>query len=181
MSIENLEEKNNPTSETEKAGSKPNAKTSKAPTGKEKEVVALSLQGDEDKPGQAIKFKDSPNLPGHRPIGVSTVHFIHQDGLLPNNRPIAANSMHFSENYSVMGNRPVESSHLNVISEYNSVGGTRPVVSSGLKISSSITVSGNRPIVASALHISESYAIMGNRPVADNDIDDPLALMGYID
>ena len=50
-----------------------------------------------------------------------------------------------------------------------------------MNISSSLTISGRRPIAVSTLNVSESYAIMGNRPVASNDIDDPAALMGYLD
>ncbi len=78
-------------------------------------------------------------------------------------------------------NRPVEPSHLEVVGTYSSVGANRPIVKSGMKINSSLAISGNRPIAVSTLNVSESYTIMGNRPVASNDIDDPAALMGYID
>lgn len=79
------------------------------------------------------------------------------------------------------GGRPVEESHLQVVSTYTSVGGSRPVVATGMKISSTLTVSGNRPISAGLLKVSETFSVMGNRPVASNEIDDPAALMGYLD
>jgi hypothetical protein len=44
-----------------------------------------------------------------------------------------------------------------------------------------MTISGNRPIAVSHLAISEMYSVMGNRPVASNEIDDPTALMGFLD
>lgn len=77
--------------------------------------------------------------------------------------------------------RPVEPSHLQVVDTYSSVGSNRPIVKSNLEINNTLTVSGNRPIAVSHLHISESYSVMGNRPVASNQIDDPTALMGYLD
>jgi len=78
-------------------------------------------------------------------------------------------------------NRPIEPSHLNVVSTYRSVGGTRPIISSGMEMSGTLAISGNRPISVSHLKISETYSVMGNRPVASNEIDDPRALMGYLD
>jgi len=78
-------------------------------------------------------------------------------------------------------NRPIEASHLNVVSTYNVVGGTRPVVASGIEVSGTLSISGNRPISTSHLKISETYSVMGSRPVASNEIDDPEALMGYLD
>ena len=78
-------------------------------------------------------------------------------------------------------NRPIEPSHLEVVGTYSSVGGSRPIAKSGMNISSSLTISGRRPIAVSTLNVSESYAVMGNRPVASNEIDDPAALMGYLD
>ena len=78
-------------------------------------------------------------------------------------------------------NRPIEPSHLEIVSTYSSVGAARPVVKSGMKISNTLAVSGSRPIAVSALKVSETYTVMGNRPVASNDIDDPAALMGYLD
>ncbi len=78
-------------------------------------------------------------------------------------------------------NRPVEASKLHVVSTYNTGGGTRPVVSSGIEISGTLTISGNRPIALSHLKISDTYSVMGNRPVASNEIDDPAALMGFLD
>ena len=78
-------------------------------------------------------------------------------------------------------NRPIETSNLNVVSTYSAVGGTRPIVASDIEVSSTLAISGNRPIAASHLKISETYSVMGSRPVASNEIEDPAALMGYLD
>ncbi len=79
------------------------------------------------------------------------------------------------------GNRPVEASHLHIIGTYSAVGGSRPITTNGIEVSSTMTISGNRPIAVSHLAISEMYSVMGNRPVASNEIDDPTALMGFLD
>ncbi len=79
------------------------------------------------------------------------------------------------------GNRPIEASHLHIIGTYNAVGGSRPITANGIEVSSTLTISGNRPIAVSHLAISEMYSVMGNRPVASNEIDDPTALMGFLD
>ena len=78
-------------------------------------------------------------------------------------------------------NRPIEPSHLEVVSTYSSVGAARPIVKSGMKISSTLTVYGSRGIAVSTRNGWKNDTGMGNRPVASNDIDDPAALMGYID
>jgi hypothetical protein len=83
--------------------------------------------------------------------------------------------------YDLPNGRPIEPSHLQVVDTYSSVGSNRPITKSNLDISSTLTISGNRPITVSHLHISESYSVMGNRPVASNQIDDPTALMGFLD
>jgi len=79
------------------------------------------------------------------------------------------------------GNRPIEASHLHIIGTYSAVGGSRPITTNGIEVSSTMTISGNRPIAVSHLAISELYSVMGNRPVASNAIDDPTALMGFLD
>ena len=79
------------------------------------------------------------------------------------------------------GNRPIEASHLHIIGTYSAVGGSRPITTNGIEVSSTMTISGNRPIAVSHLAISELYSVMGNRPVASNEIDDPTALMGFLD
>jgi hypothetical protein len=79
------------------------------------------------------------------------------------------------------GNRPIEASHLHIIGTYSAVGGSRPITTNGIEVSSTMTISGNRPIAVSHLAISEMYSVMGNRPVASNEIDDPTALMGFLD
>jgi hypothetical protein len=78
-------------------------------------------------------------------------------------------------------NRPIEARHLQIVGTFASGGSSRPITKSDTNIGGKIIISGNRPIAAKTLAISETYSVMGNRPVASNQIDDPLALMGYID
>jgi hypothetical protein len=159
MTVEKLESNGNQTQDTEQI-------TDSAKTGsrakKTKEVVALSVKDKNAKESQDLNlFKHGDGLPNNRPIGVSHLAIKKAEGM-PNNRPI-------------------EASHLKVVSTYNSVGGSRPVTASGMEVSSTLAISGNRPIALSHLAISETYTVMGNRPVASNEIDDPTALMGYLD
>ena len=78
-------------------------------------------------------------------------------------------------------NRPVTVSKLAIAETFGAVGGERPIFASSLQVRGTIDSSGLRPISAGNLAISEVYTSMGNRPVASNDIDDPDALMGYLD
>ncbi|MDY6936774.1 MAG: hypothetical protein SWY16_03825 [Cyanobacteriota bacterium] len=78
-------------------------------------------------------------------------------------------------------NRPISVSQYHITETFAAVGGERPIFSSGLQVCGTIDSSGQRPIAASGLAISEVYTSMGNRPVASNEIDDPNALMGYLD
>ncbi|OKH18145.1 hypothetical protein NIES593_22455 [Hydrococcus rivularis NIES-593] len=157
MTVEKLEANGNQIQEAEQAND--SAKTGNRAK-KNREVVALSVKKQAEKESQ---LKHVEGLPENRPIGVSHLAIKEMDGQgLPNNRP-------------------VEASHLKVVSTYSSVGGVRPVVASGMEVSSTLAISGNRPIAASHLKISETYTVMGNRPVASNEIDDPAALMGFLD
>lgn len=159
MTVENLEANGTQATETEKAGGRaPKANAAK----KEKESLALSVKGKEEKDSKGIKlYQPEDRLPENRPIGSSHLD-LKEDEMLP-------------------GGRPIEASHLHVVSTYSSVGGSRPVTSSGMEVSGTLAISGNRPIALSHLKISETYAVMGNRPVASNEIDDPEALMGFLD
>ncbi|MBE9040835.1 hypothetical protein IQ235_08590 [Oscillatoriales cyanobacterium LEGE 11467] len=78
-------------------------------------------------------------------------------------------------------NRPVTVSHSEITETFGAVGGQRPIFASHLQVCGTINSSGQRPISAGTLAISDVYASMGNRPVASNEIDDPNALMGYLD
>jgi hypothetical protein len=163
MTVENLETNGTQTpATTEEKTSSGRGKASTAKTGKDKEVVALSLKGNADKESKGLKL--------YQP-----------EDRLPENRPIGRSHLQFKEDEMLPGGRPVEASHMRVVSTYSSVGGSRPVVSSGMEVSSTLAISGNRPIALSHLHISETYTVMGNRPVASNEIDDPEALMGFLD
>ncbi|MEC4990288.1 MAG: hypothetical protein SAJ37_16275 [Oscillatoria sp. PMC 1068.18] len=77
--------------------------------------------------------------------------------------------------------RPVDPSNIQVAETFSEMGESRPVFSSGIEISGMIHASGDRPVAASTLKLSDNYKLMGNRPIASNEIDDPDALMGYLD
>ncbi len=130
--------------------------TQKTTTANKTSTRSSRSTANEEKETSALSVKDKASK------STQGIQLITEPGLLP-------------------GNRPVEASHLKVVSTYNSVGAARPVVASGMDISSTLTISGRRPIMVSHLQVSETYTVMGNRPVAPNDIDDPAALMGYLD
>jgi hypothetical protein len=162
MTVENLESNGTDTPETGKTTARAARTPAAARTGKEKESLALSVKGSEEKDSKELKLYQ-PEAP------------------LPENRPIGTSHLSLKEDEMLPGGRPIEASHLRVVSTYSSVGGSRPVTSSGIEVSGTLTVSGNRPVALSHLKISETYSVMGNRPVASNEIDDPEILMGYLD
>ncbi|MDY7023075.1 MAG: hypothetical protein SWJ54_17285 [Cyanobacteriota bacterium] len=82
----------------------------------------------------------------------------------------------------IMPNRPIEESHLEVV---GMISRNRPVFktesASGMTfVHSEDTVGAmaNRPVAHTQLQITSMAA---NRPIASNQIDDPYALMGYLD
>lgn len=159
MTAEKLETNGNQASEAEQTKSSGKTTSTRA---KKEEVLALSVKDKANKESQGINlFKHGGGLPENRPIGVSHLAIKEGDGL--------------------PGGRPIEASHLKVVSTFSSSGASRPVVSSGMEISNTMVISGNRPIAVSHLQVSETLVVMGNRPVASNEIDDPTALMGYLD
>ena len=90
-------------------------------------------------------------------------------------------AVHMHDSDTLPNHRPIEDSHLNIVSTFSSVGTDRPITAGEMEISSTLAISGNRPVAVSHLQISDTYTVMGNRPVASNDIDDPAALMGFLD
>lgn len=112
------------------------------------------------------------------------------------NRPVAAGAIQVAENFAVAGlrpiatsnldifatilnNRPILASHLKVV-DY-AIPGHRPIFASDIIVRDDLTLPGGRPIVASDPHLLEASLLPGGRPIASNEIDDPEALMGYID
>jgi hypothetical protein len=82
----------------------------------------------------------------------------------------------------IMPNRPIEESHLEVV---GTIMGNRPIFKtesvSGISFvhsEDSVGAMANRPVAISHLQITSMTV---NRPVASNDVDDPYALMGYLD
>jgi hypothetical protein len=157
MTTDNVETNGTTANEPEKATTATKT-TTRGRKPKAEEVTALSVK---EPTTSGLQYHDSDSLPNHRPIENSH-HNFHESDSLPNHRPI-------------------ENSHLNIVSTYTSVGSDRPITAGDMEISSTIAISGNRPIAVSHLQISETYAVMGNRPVASNEIDDPTALMGFLD
>lgn len=82
----------------------------------------------------------------------------------------------------IVPNRPIEESHLEVV---GTIMGNRPIFKtesvSGISFvhsEDSVGAMANRPVAISHLQITSMTV---NRPVASNDVDDPYALMGYLD
>ncbi|MEA5540004.1 hypothetical protein VB834_13295 [Limnoraphis robusta Tam1] len=82
----------------------------------------------------------------------------------------------------IMPNRPIEESHLEVV---GTIMGNRPIFKtesvSGISFvhsEDSVGAMANRPVAISHLQITSMTV---NRPVASNEVDDPYALMGYLD
>ena len=83
---------------------------------------------------------------------------------------------------SIMPNRPIEESHLEVV---GTIMGNRPIFktesASGVSFvhsEDSVGAMANRPVATTHLQIT---SMMVNRPIASNEVDDPYALMGYLD
>ncbi len=82
----------------------------------------------------------------------------------------------------IMPNRPIEESHLQVV---GTIMGNRPIFKtesvSGISFvhsEDSVGAMANRPVATTQLQIT---SMMVNRPIASNEVDDPYALMGYLD
>ncbi|WP_152983521.1 hypothetical protein [Lyngbya aestuarii] len=82
----------------------------------------------------------------------------------------------------IMPNRPIEESHLEIT---GTIMGNRPIFktesASGVSFvhsEDSVGAMANRPVATTQLQIT---SMLVNRPVASNEVDDPYALMGYLD
>jgi hypothetical protein len=79
-------------------------------------------------------------------------------------------------------NRPIEHSHLEIVGMLSA---NRPIFKANTRddvalihLEDAVGALANRPIEASHLQIT---SMVMNRPIADNDIDDPVTLMGFLD
>ncbi|MEL7038057.1 MAG: hypothetical protein AAFO04_20930 [Cyanobacteria bacterium J06592_8] len=94
----------------------------------------------------------------------------------------ASTQIQVAQSAMIMPNRPIEESHLEVV---GMISRNRPVFktesASGMTfVHSEDTVGAmaNRPVAHTQLQITSMVA---NRPIASNQVDDPYALMGYLD
>lgn len=110
------------------------------------------------------------------------------------NRPIMPDEMEVVGTIQSSGVRPIAASHLAV---YGTLMGGRPIEANALKIADMVgdspifyndveMIEGDngifgRPIMVSDPALMNAEEGFGSRPIASNQIDDPLALMGYID
>ncbi|MEB3278345.1 MAG: hypothetical protein VKK42_05410 [Lyngbya sp.] len=94
----------------------------------------------------------------------------------------APTQIQVAQSAMIMPNRPIEESHLEVV---GTIMGNRPIFKtesvSGISFVQSEDAVGamaNRPVATTHLQIT---SMMANRPIASNQVDDPYALMGYLD
>ncbi len=94
----------------------------------------------------------------------------------------APTQIQVSHSAMIMPNRPIEESHLEIV---GTIMGNRPIFktesASGVSFvhsEDSVGAMANRPVATTQLQIT---SMLVNRPVASNEIDDPYALMGYLD
>lgn len=125
----------------------------------------------------AIQLSKTGSALGKRPVSQSEFD-VAGTMVFSGIRPIEADHM---EVYgTLIGGRPIEASHLDVV-DTDSLPGHRPVFSSDLAVIEADTLPEHRPIAASPAFLMESSTLPGGRPIASNNIDDPKALMGYLD
>lgn len=94
----------------------------------------------------------------------------------------APTQIQVSHSAMIMPNRPIEESHLEIT---GTIMGNRPIFktesASGVSFvhsEDSVGAMANRPVATTQLQIT---SMLVNRPVASNEVDDPYALMGYLD
>ena len=138
MTVEKIEDSNQPKTETAKTTARTTKRTARSTKAKPKEeVVALSV-AEETKPA---------------------VQLIEHTGLLPGDRPIEAGHLDIVSTYtSVGGQRPVVSSGMEVVGTLT-ISGSRPISSSGLEVSEVYAVMGNRPVASN--EIDDPATLMG--------------------
>lgn len=121
---------------------------------------------------------------------------LHEPVLMVSNRPVMPSDIEVAETITVAGVRPIAASHLHLAGSFLN---GRPIESSALKVQATLPgdrpifmsdfkeveggalLPGHRPIMASDPKLLHGSALPGGRPIASNEIDDPIALMGYLD
>ncbi|KAM3096596.1 hypothetical protein ACKFKG_10090 [Phormidesmis sp. 146-35] len=138
------------------------------------EVIDVTSEAAESKEG-AIQLHSQPSLSiWNRPImpdDMEVVGTIQSAGL----RPIAAS--HLAVYGTLMGGRPIEANALKVADMV----GNSPIFYNDVEMIEGENGIFGRPIMVSDPALMNSEAGYGGRPIASNQIDDPRALMGYID
>jgi hypothetical protein len=160
---------------TDNGGQAQATTTEKAENGRP-EVTALSVKAAKKAEAGAIEVSPSGSV-WNRPIApdsIDVIESISVAGL----RPIAASNMEIFG--TILNNRPIMASNLRVI-DSNALADHRPIFASDLIVRDDLTLPGGRPIMASDPKLLEASLLPGGRPIASNEIDDPEALMGYID
>ncbi len=110
------------------------------------------------------------------------------------NRPIMPDDMEVVGTIQSAGIRPIAASHLEI---YGTLMGGRPIEANALKVADMVgdspifyndvqMIEGDngifgRPIMVSDPALMNAAEGFGSRPIASNQIDDPRALMGFID
>jgi hypothetical protein len=152
----------------------PSSDPSKEETTMSTEVIDVTSEAAESKEG-AIQLHRQPSLSiWNRPImpdDMEVVGTIQSAGI----RPIAAS--HLSIYGTLMGGRPIESNALKVADMV----GDSPIFYNDVQMIEGDNGIFGRPIMVSDPALMNAEAGYGSRPIASNQIDDPRALMGFID
>ncbi|MGV0024040.1 hypothetical protein [Phormidesmis priestleyi] len=157
-----------PTSDT------PISDPSKEETTMSTEVIDATSEAAESKEG-AIQLHRQPSLSiWNRPImpdDLEVVGTIQSSGI----RPIAAS--HLAIYGTLMGGRPIEANALRVADMV----GDSPIFYNDVEMIEGDNGIFGRPIMVSDPALMNAEEGFGSRPIASNQIDDPRALMGFID
>jgi hypothetical protein len=154
-----------------------NGGQAKAATAEKGEVTALSVKSsDQKEKSGAIEISPSGSV-WNRPVAPDSLDIIESISVA-GLRPIAASNMKIFG--TILNNRPIMASNLRIV-ESNALADHRPIFASEMIIRDDLTLPGGRPIMASDPRLLEASLLPGGRPIASNDIDDPEALMGFID
>jgi hypothetical protein len=93
---------------------------------------------------------------------------------------VLSDSVKLTTSPSLPNNRPITASDLQIVATLNAMG-HRPIVANTFQIAHSDTLPEHRPVAVSNLMDADTSRLPGHRPIASNEIDDPKALMGYLD